>query len=113
LIADLSHICNASNVGAKINIESLPLSTMLRGTLEQDKAIELALSGGDDYELLFTVSEDNKVGMETALSNLGIETTCIGQINASNQITTVNKGKPLNLNIKGFEHFSTLSEVCE
>jgi len=113
LIADLSHICNASNMGARINIENLPLSTMLRGTLEQDKAIELALSGGDDYELLFTVSEDNKVGMETALSNLGIETTCIGQINASNQITTVNKGKPLNLNIKGFEHFSTLSEVCE
>ena len=111
LISDLGHICKASNIGAKINVDKLPISSHMRETLGRDQAIELALCGGDDYELLFTVSEDNKVGMQTALSNIGIQTTCIGQLNASGKITTVLDNEPVNLNLKGFEHFSTSDEL--
>lgn len=109
LISDLGHICEASNVGAKINLENVPISSIMHETLGTEKAIELALCGGDDYELLFSVSEDNKVGMATALSNIGISTTCIGQLNTSGKITTVLHGEPVALPSKGFEHFSTLS----
>lgn len=108
LISDLGHICQSSNVGAKINLENVPISSSMRETVSSEKAIELALCGGDDYELLFTVPEDNKVGMQTALSNIGIPTTCIGQLNASGKITTVSNGEPIQLNLKGFEHFSAL-----
>ncbi|QBG35176.1 thiamine-phosphate kinase [Litorilituus sediminis] len=106
LIADLGHICQASNVGANIVLDALPLSNALRESLLEDDAIALALAGGDDYELLFTVSEDNKVGMETALSNSGTKITCIGQLNASQTISTTLNNKPVPINSVGFEHFS-------
>ncbi len=106
LIADLGHICQASNVGANIVLDALPLSTIMRDSLLADDAITLALSGGDDYELLFTVNEDNKVGMETAMSNAGTKVTCIGQLNASQTISTTLNNKPIPINTVGFEHFS-------
>ena len=106
LIADLGHICRASNVGANVVLDALPLSTIMRDSLLADDAIALALSGGDDYELLFTVSEDNKVGMETAMSHAGTPVTCIGQLNASHIISTTLNNKPIPINTAGFEHFS-------
>lgn len=107
LIADLGHICQSSNVGANIVLDALPLSAILKNSLLEEDAINLALSGGDDYELLFTVSEDNKVGMETALANAGIEIHCIGQTNATQTITTTLNNKPIPINTSGFEHFTT------
>jgi len=106
LIADLGHICQASNVGANIVLDAIPLSNIMRDTLLLEDAINLALTGGDDYELLFTVSEDNKVGMETALSHAGTPVTCIGQINASQTISTTLNNKPVPIANAGFEHFS-------
>lgn len=106
LIADLGHICQASNVGANIVLDAIPLSNIMRDTLLLEDAINLALTGGDDYELLFTVSEDNKVGMETALSHAGTPVTCIGQINASQTISTTLNNKPVPITNAGFEHFS-------
>lgn len=106
LIADLGHICQASNVGANVVLDALPLSTIMRDSLLSEDAIALALSGGDDYELLFTVSEDNKVGMETAMSHAGTPVTCIGQLNASQTITTTLNNKPIPINTAGFEHFT-------
>ncbi|MEW6983301.1 thiamine-phosphate kinase [Colwelliaceae bacterium 6471] len=106
LISDLTHLCKASNVGANIVLDNLPISTVLRDTVGDDKAIEIALSGGDDYELLFTVSEDNKVGMETALSHVGTTITCIGQLNGTGKITTTLDSKPVPITLAGYEHFS-------
>ncbi|MCJ8319592.1 MAG: thiamine-phosphate kinase [Colwellia sp.] len=106
LISDLGHICHSSGVGANIVLDALPLSNILVDTLGLEQAIELALAGGDDYELLFTVSEDNKVGMETVLANAGIPLTCIGQMNTSEKITTTMDNKAISINVKGFEHFS-------
>lgn len=106
LIADLGHLCQSSNVGANITLEDLPLSAVLRDSLLADDAIALALSGGDDYELLFTVSEDNKVGMETSVAQTGTKVTCIGQLNASQTISTTLHNKPVAINSTGFEHFN-------
>jgi thiamine-monophosphate kinase len=107
LLADLGHICKASNVGANIVLDAIPLSEIMLKTLLLNDAVNLALSGGDDYELLFTVSEHNKVGMETALSHAGTPVTCIGQINASKVISTTLNNKPVPIKSTGFEHFST------
>ncbi|MDC1255939.1 thiamine-phosphate kinase [bacterium] len=106
LISDLNHICKGSNVGANIVLEDLPLSYELIDSVGLEQAIELALIGGDDYELLFTVSEDNKVGMETALSNCGVPVSCIGQLNGNDKITTTLNSKPAMINAQGFEHFT-------
>ena len=106
LIADLGHICKASGVGANIVLDALPISLALSDTLGLESAYDLALKGGDDYELLFSVAEDNKVGMETALANSGNKITCIGQLNGSERITTTLNNKPINIEVQSFEHFS-------
>jgi thiamine-monophosphate kinase len=106
LLSDLEHIRKASNIGVNIVLEDLPISNVLYDALGQQAAIELALNGGDDYELLFTVSADHKVGMETALANVGITVTCIGQLNATGKITTTLNSQVTNINAEGFEHFS-------
>jgi thiamine-monophosphate kinase len=106
LIADLEHICIASGVGANLKLDNLPLSSALQDSLTPMQAINLALSGGDDYELLFTVSEDKKVGMETALSHTGVVITCIGQINGSDKVTASLNNEIISVEVKGFEHFN-------
>jgi len=106
LVADLEHICKASGVGANIVLDDLPIPVALKETIGLDKAYDMALKGGDDYELLFSVAEDNRVGMETVLANSGNKITCIGQLNGSDKITTTLNNKPVVLNVKGFQHFS-------
>lgn len=55
LSADLNHICKASGVGACLNQDAIPLHPLLNKYLG-DEGVNLALTGGDDYELCFTVS---------------------------------------------------------
>ena len=62
LLADLGHILTASNVGAHLNLTNLPLSKAIQelikaGEITPDQAYQAALSGGDDYELCFTVPD--------------------------------------------------------
>jgi len=106
LVADLEHICKASGVGANIVLDDLPIPVALTETIGLEKSYDMALKGGDDYELLFSVAEDNRVGMETVLANSGNKFTCIGQLNGSDKITTTLNSKPVALNVKGFQHFT-------
>jgi len=106
LLADLGHICQASNVGANVVLDAIPLSDAMKKSQDFEDSVQLALNGGDDYELLFTVNEDNKVGMETALSHAGTVITCIGQINPSQTISTTLNNKAVPIRSSGFQHFS-------
>lgn len=106
LISDITHIIKASNVGANIVLDNLPISQASIDTLGEDNARELALKGGDDYELLFTVSENNKVALETSMGNTRNVITCIGQLNNSNKLTVTSNSKAIDINAKGYEHFS-------
>src|SRR5262249_57922485 len=56
LLSDLGHVCRASRVGASIDSERLPFAPPLR-RLTKDERLALALGGGEDYELLFTVPQ--------------------------------------------------------
>ncbi|MCL5975318.1 MAG: thiamine-phosphate kinase [Gammaproteobacteria bacterium] len=58
LLADLNHILSASNKGAKLNVSALPISSVLQ-KLPVEQVTQLALTGGDDYELCFTATADN------------------------------------------------------
>lgn len=81
LVQDLQHIMNASQVGAILHLDKLPLSEALeQSSTDIDIAYRHALFGGDDYELLFTVSEEFKNTVHTALDNYGIPYTAIGQL---------------------------------
>jgi len=55
LLADLGHILDASNIGAELDMAKIPLSKSFQKELEKNSTlIDLALSGGEDYELIFT-----------------------------------------------------------
>ena len=55
LIGDLAHICTESKVGAQINVDLVPVSPAVKACFGE-RALEMALTGGEDYELLFTAS---------------------------------------------------------
>lgn len=80
LLADLGHLCAASGVGAALDADALPLSAALRCTFGEPLARELALSGGDDYELCFTVTASRRIQAIAALAEVGCAASCIGRI---------------------------------
>ena len=80
LIADLGHICTASGVGAEIDASLLPLSPSLIAIYDDASAQQFALTGGDDYELCFTVPMNRLADVQSDLSRLGCGVTRIGRI---------------------------------
>jgi thiamine-monophosphate kinase len=75
LSTDLSHLCESSGVAAEIAVGRLPLHRRARA-LGMDAALEAALNGGEDYELLFTAPAAAKVPRTID----GVPLTCIGGI---------------------------------
>ncbi|MCS6873438.1 MAG: thiamine-phosphate kinase [Acidobacteriota bacterium] len=103
LSTDLWHICKMSHVGARIFADAIPMSEELQRIFNFPESLELALHGGEDFELLFTVNPENV----DKLSSLSKETqiTLIGEVVASSQIELVFKDKIDILAPKGFQHF--------
>lgn len=107
LISDLKHVLSASGCGARIDLDALPLSEALLGSVDGDRALKWALTGGEDYELCFTVPEINRGALDVALSHLGVDFTCVGQMAPlSEGITFLRSGEPVELDWQGFDHFS-------
>lgn len=111
LVADLGHILQRSQCGAVINLEKLPLSPQLLATYGAEQAEIFALSGGEDYELCFTVSNVNREKLDRTLANIGVKYTCIGQLrgkspNNKKAISFYRNGTPVEIECRtGFDHF--------
>lgn len=106
LISDLGHVLQASRCGARVNLEALPLSAVLRDHFEHEQVLRWALSGGEDYELCFTVPEVNRGALDVALGHLGVPYTCIGQIlPETDGFTLLENGKPASVSFQGYDHF--------
>lgn len=106
LLGDLGHILTASGVGARLLPESLPLSQPLRSMLPDLQAQwELALTGGEDYELLFTVAPEREAAV-TALATTALPLTRIGEIRSESGLELVAAdGTSLPPPAGGFKHF--------
>lgn len=107
LLADLGHILERSKVGAVVNVDHLPYSDALIGSVDENKRLDFALAGGDDYELLFTVSEDKRGALDVTMAHYGINLTCIGQIlGQSGKLELRKDGQPFTFEGRGYQHFS-------
>ncbi|VFP85865.1 thiamine-phosphate kinase [Candidatus Erwinia haradaeae] len=107
LIADLGHILNASSCGAQLNLDALPISSVIRQNFSAQQALRWALSSGEDYELCFTVPEINRASLEIALGPHGVSYTCIGKVFPKEHGFTFLKNKKLvKICLKGFDHFN-------
>ncbi|HUV43305.1 MAG TPA: thiamine-phosphate kinase [Dehalococcoidales bacterium] len=105
LIADLNHICQESRVGARVEVDRVPISPAVKECFP-DRALELALSGGEDYELLFTAAADNIDRVRMAAS---CPITVIGEIASEGVNETVlvdSHGNPVSLPGTGWDHYN-------
>ena len=109
LLGDLKHILKASQVGAEIYLSSTT-GLMLTGSLwscPTDLAMTCVLSGGDDYELLFTAAPTSAKVVQAAAIASDIQVTRIGRITDSNNLVLLDaQGQSLNKHYPSFDHFS-------
>ena len=80
LLADLAHVCKASGVCAEVDVDALPASSALHAIFDDAACLELQATGGDDYELCFTVAADQRDVVARIAGDLGIVIACIGRI---------------------------------
>lgn len=103
LAQDLGHILKASDVGAKLQLENLPLSTALHA-LNDEQKWQYALAGGDDYELCFTISPQN---YEKLLQKqLDDSISIIGTIQQQRGLTFEKDGVDHLFQFNGYQHFA-------
>ena len=102
LAADLGHILVASNVGATLDLEKLPLSASVAATGDWT----LPLAAGDDYELCFTVPAQNEARLLSVLEHFDCRCTRIGVIEKAPGLRCkLADGKDFILNASGYTHF--------
>jgi thiamine-monophosphate kinase len=109
LIADLGHILEESHVGAKIWISRLPLSEAYVKMAPQytPRDIDLAVSGGEDYELLFTTPRSKRGKLLDLFGQYGLRVTHIGEIVDPRYGLRLlqDDGREYTLRKKGYDHF--------
>jgi thiamine-monophosphate kinase len=107
LLADLGHVCDASGVGAEIDVDCLPASSALATLFDVGACRAFQLAGGDDYELCFTATEAEALSLLGDLARSGCDATRIGRIVAGSGVRACDgAGKPVTLARSGWEHFA-------
>ncbi len=107
LMADLGHICEASRVGARIDVARVPLSPAARRAAARlPDGTACALTGGDDYELLFTVAPDRLDAAYDTARAAAVPVAEIGEVvQGEGALALGDDGQPLELARTGFSHF--------
>jgi thiamine-monophosphate kinase len=109
LAGDLAHICRASKLAARLDVDALPLSQALRAQ-PRDLALRCALAGGDDYELCFTAAPEARAQVEAAGRGAGVAVTRIGGMLAAMDGAPLiayqdAAGRAMDLELSGYDHF--------
>lgn len=103
LSSDLAHVCRESGVGARVEASLLPLDPLLK-TAPAEEALALALDGGEDFELLFTVSPRKASRLPREVG--GVPVTRVGEVTAERgKVRLIGDGRARLLRPGGFEHF--------
>ena len=111
LLSDLKHICESSKLAAEIHLEKIPLSKSAKNFLEKNKKIKAVdlLSGGDDYELVFSINSKNLKKIAEISKSLKLDLSCIGTFKKAADkkfdVTLFNeKNQKIKIKKFGYEH---------
>lgn len=105
LVADLGHVLDASQVGARIDLARLPLSSVYRQQ-RPELGWQWALGHGDDYELCFTLPLVRQLVLQHVTQQFSCGFTCIGVIEAQSGLRiTDDAGQPYHPAAAGHDHF--------
>jgi thiamine-monophosphate kinase len=105
LAADLGHVCRASKVGAVVRTADVPIHPSLKKAFP-DRAMDLALGGGEDYELLFTAPNET---IEKVKARSKVPITVIGEITSTHPgaVSLLDaQGNDYPLKKSGWDHFA-------
>lgn len=103
LLADLGHVLGVSGTGAEIHTDRIPIS---QAAAPHRGALEAALTGGDDYELLFTAHPEQRPAIQAIGQQLSLSLTVIGQITDGGDLDILDaKGRPFAVEGTGWRHF--------
>jgi thiamine-monophosphate kinase len=112
LVADLRHLCEVSGLAAIVDAESVPLSSAARAAIAGDpRMLAIALTGGDDYEILFTAPTSASLRIGELSQALGIPIKPIGRMAnphpvARSRVSVLDtRGQPLTFASEGWSHF--------
>lgn len=102
LLQDLGHLLRASNVGAVVEMDRLPISPAARSWIAADPTRrDLPLTAGDDYELLFAIPPDQ-------WATLDVPATVIGRITEDKRLRVQDvQGHDIAVQVQGFDHFAS------
>ena len=104
LVADLGHVCAASKVGAMVRVNAVPIHPLVQEAFGKE-ALKMALTGGEDYELLFTASERIVDQVKASLS-ADCPVTVIGEIADGTGVVLLGEdGRPYHIDGHGWDHF--------
>ena len=107
LVADLPKMARASGLAAHVEVERLPLSAALTSVATSSQALEWALSGGDDYELLLAVPAARFDELrQAAAARLNLTLTRIGELRSGSGVTWSQSGREFVPRVRGFDHFA-------
>lgn len=109
ILADFGHIAEQSAVGGSIRLDDLPLSPAFRLRAEKfpEFPYQLALSGGEDYELCFTAPAENREKIVDCVKKCGVKATPVGIVSSLPGVVAVGTdGNPFSVPDKGFNHFT-------
>lgn len=106
LAGDLPHLLAASQCGAEVAIDTLPMSTTV-ATLPVDLRRALTFAGGDDYELLFTAPASQRAQVADLATQIGVKITRVGRITTGSALILRDaNGASIPNGYRGFDHFS-------
>ncbi len=113
LVLDASRLCEASGVGAEIYAAEVPLSDGVReaARILGIDAVQLAATGGEEYELLLALREHQVEKARQALARFGCPLTQVGRVVEGSGVRLVDQaGRPIPLRSAGYEHYGRRSE---
>ena len=105
LFADAARLAHASGTGLEIDYEALPVSEALQRVAGAERARQLALTGGDDYELCFSVAEENLGALMNALPPQRWGYSRIGVLRAAAGAAVLRDGSVMQFSHSGYQHF--------
>ncbi|MDR7192284.1 thiamine-phosphate kinase [Luteimonas terrae] len=107
LLADLAHVCRASNVRAEVDVDALPVSGALRAAVSDvETRRALQASGGDDYELCFAAPVAQRDAIFAAALDAHVPVTRIGRIVEGQGVVATSNGGPWMPVRTGWDHFA-------
>jgi thiamine-monophosphate kinase len=106
LLGDCGRLAQASGCGVDLDYAALPISVALQGAVGEARARELALTGGEDYELCFTVPQAKLSEFAQACPTAEFGWTRIGTLTAQSGARVLRGGNVMQVSHRGFDHFA-------